>query len=60
VPEPAKWRRMLPATLRLLITMITFAIIVRMQRKLDQTRAEVRFFKETVAALTGNGRISWR
>jgi hypothetical protein len=51
---------MLPATLRLLITMITFAIIVRMQRKLDQTRAEVRFFKETVAALTGNGRISWR
>ena len=50
---------MLPATLQFLITMIACAINERMQRKLDYTQEEVRVLKEIVAALTGNGRLSF-
>jgi transposase len=50
---------MLPATLQFLIAMIACAINERMQRKLDYTQEEVRVLKEIVAALTGNGRISF-
>jgi len=50
---------MLPATLQFLITMIACAINERMQRKLDYTQEEVRVLKEILAALTGNGRISF-
>jgi len=39
--------------------MIACAINERMQRKLDHTQAEVRVLKELLAALTGNGRISF-
>src|ERR1039457_2860167 len=57
--EGTKWRRMLPATLQFLITMIACAINERMQRKLDYTQEEVRVLKEIVAVLTGNGRLSF-
>ena len=50
---------MLPATLQFLIAMIACAINERMQRKLDYTQEEVRVLKEILAALTGNGRISF-
>ena len=50
---------MLPATLQFLITMIACAINERMQCKLDYTQEEVRVLKEIVAALTGNGRLSF-
>ena len=50
---------MLPATLQFLITKIACAINERMQRKLDYTQEEVRVLKEIVAALTGNGRLSF-
>jgi putative transposase len=50
---------MLPATLQFLITMIACAINERMQRKLDYTQAEVRVLKESLAAITGSGRISF-
>jgi hypothetical protein len=50
---------MVPATLQFLIAMIACAINERMQRKLDYTREEVRVLKEILAALTGNGRISF-
>jgi hypothetical protein len=50
---------MLPATLQFLITMIACAINERMQRKLDYTQEEVRVLKEIVAAVTGNGRLSF-
>ena len=50
---------MLPATLQFLIAMIACAINERMQRKLDYTQEEVRVLKEIVAALTGNGRLSF-
>jgi putative transposase len=50
---------MVPATLQFLIAMIAGAINERMQRKLDYTQEEVRVLKEIVAALTGNGRISF-
>jgi hypothetical protein len=39
--------------------MIACAINERMQRKLDYTQEEVRVLKEIVAALTGNGRLSF-
>jgi putative transposase len=45
--------------LQFLITMIACAINERMQRKLDYTHEEVRVLKEIVAALTGNGRLSF-
>jgi hypothetical protein len=50
---------MLPATLQFLITMIACAINERMQRKLDYTQEEVRVLKEIVAAVIGNGRLSF-
>jgi hypothetical protein len=50
---------MLSATLQFLITMIACAINERMQRKLDYTQEEVRVLKEVVAAITGNGRLSF-
>jgi hypothetical protein len=50
---------MLAATLQFLITMIACAINPRMQRKLDYRQEEVRVLKEIVAALTGNGRLSF-
>ena len=57
MPERAKWRPMLPATLQFLIAMIACAINERMQRKLDYTQEEVRVLKEILASLTGGGRI---
>jgi len=50
---------MVPATLQFLIAMIACAINERMQRKLDYTQEEVRVLKELLAALTGNGRMSF-
>ena len=50
---------MLPATLQFVITMIACAINERMQRKLDYTQEEVRVLKEIVAAVIGNGRLSF-
>ena len=50
---------MLPATVQFLIAMIACAINERMRRKLDYTQEEVRVLKELLAALTGNGRLSF-
>ncbi|HEY5282902.1 MAG TPA: helix-turn-helix domain-containing protein, partial [Polyangia bacterium] len=50
---------LVPATLQFLIAIIACAINERMQRKLDYTQEEVRVLKELLAALTGNGRMSF-
>ena len=48
---------MLPAKLQFVIAMIACAINERMQRKLDYTQEEVRVLKESLAVITGSGRI---